>query len=247
MKGKIKTVIIDDEPLSVDNNIILINEHCPELKVIGNADGVAKGIEMVNSTKPDLLLLDIEMGDGTGFDLLSKITNKDIHVIFATAYSKHAINAFRFSAIDYLLKPYAVEELRRAVDKVVKRIEQKEQVQELENAIQDLEEVQTMVVPSLSGHELLHLNEIVGLKADGNYTEIILVEGKPIVASKTLKVFEEQVPKSSFCRVHRSYLINRRFVKAYNNRKGCITTTVNIDFPVSLRRLKGVKSWLAEV
>ena len=220
-----KAIIIDDEPkgrLALKQKLA---DYCPDVNVIAEADNGPEGIFLIEFHKPAIIFLDIEMPRMNGFEMLSEIEEKNFHIIFTTAYDQYAIKAIRFAAFDYLLKPVDIEELQAAVKKVktVGSLAEKatasntaRQVELLkQNMEQPKRQLHKLAVPALDGLFFYDINEIVQLEANSNYTNIYFKNKSKIIASKTLKEFEEILPEDIFFRAHHSHIINLHFIKRY--------------------------------
>ncbi len=194
---KLNVVIVDDEKMASEGLLLLLTEFCETVNVIGIADGVFEGIKMINEKKPDLVFLDVEMPQGTGFDLLDALSF-DVSVIFTTAHAKYAIKAIKTNPIDYLLKPIDVDELITAVNKVTV-----EQVQS------PPKEVRTKItLKTVENIYVVNIKDIIRCESDGNYTRFFLTTGDVILVSKILKEYETKLEEHHFFRVHQSHLIN---------------------------------------
>jgi two-component system LytT family response regulator len=220
-----KAFIIDDELQSCNFLHKTLLEYFPEIMVAGEASNVEKGLRGIKEHKPDIVFLDIQMKGETGFDLLNKLDKIDFSLIFTTAYDQYAIKAFRFNAIDYLLKPIITNELIEAVNKVKQRtVTQtalKEQVDQLYKDIKNPDKIHDKIaVPTGEGFIVIPINEIVYCHASSNYTEFYLTDKKCIVSSYTLKQYDVILTLQSFFRAHRSYLINMAHVKMYRKGEG---------------------------
>jgi two-component system LytT family response regulator len=215
-----KAVIIDDEK---DGRIALQNflkKYCKQVSVIGEADGVKSGIEQINKCKPDIVFLDIQMQDGTGFDLLELITEINFKIVFVTAYDEYAVRAFKYSAMDYLLKPIHPDLLVAAVKKLDKDLGVLELHKKIEVLISNKKSVEKLALPSFDGIRLVRINDIVRCVSDNNYTTIYLQNGDKIIVTKTLKEYQEILTHFKFYRVHKSHLINLNFVEKYIQGEG---------------------------
>lgn len=208
----IKTIIIEDEQKSLDMLAGIIQKHCPELSVIGLARNVKEGVELIETLQPELVFLDISMPDGSGFDLLEKVSGHKFEIIFATASDQHAIKAIKYSACDYLLKPIDVEELIIAVQKVLKRKNAVPNMENLQFLIQHLkrsdESFQKITLPTGNAYEIISIKDIIRCEADGSYTTFYLSDKRKLLISAGLKHYEELLPESDFIRVHHHHLIN---------------------------------------
>lgn len=220
----IKALIIDDELHSRNLLHKMLEEYFPEINISAHASTVEEGLDGIRKYKPSIVFLDIQMKGETGFDLLNKLAKVDFALIFTTAFDQYAIKAFRFNAIDYLLKPIIPQELIEAVNKVkgnqmTTSISSDEQVKQLYTDIKSRRKIHDkIVIPTNEGFIILNVNEIIYCHANSNYTEFYLSEGKRILSSYTLKQYDEILTEQSFFRAHRSYLINLSHVKMY--RKG---------------------------
>jgi len=219
---KYKCVIVDDEIQAINALKHELAENCPEMKVIATANSVKTAVEVLNKEQPDVVFLDIRLTDGLGFDVLEQIDNHNMKVIFTTAYSQHAIKAFRFNAIDYLLKPIDSMELVRAIQKLLKieNTELKQRIYALLNNQKVTEKDKKIAIATAEGIHLFPLKDIVKLNAERNYTKVYFNNGKTLLSAKTLKDFEELLDAYRFMRVHQSYIVNLMHVKSYISKDG---------------------------
>lgn len=208
----ISAVIIEDEKKSSELLEKLIADNISEIKIIGRADSVKSGIELLEHHKPELVFLDIALPDGSGFDILEKVFNGNQEIIFTTASDKYAIKAIKYSAIDYLLKPIDLEELKEAVKKVIQKRSVQPNLENLQLLLQNLksrdEKYQRITLPTGNAYEIINVADIIRCEADGNYTRFYLAGGKKILVSNSMKHYEELLPPDLFIRVHHSHLIN---------------------------------------
>jgi two-component system LytT family response regulator len=215
----IRAVIIDDEKLARDVIFNYLTEYCPDVEVVAQASSVKSALSAIQKTTPDLVFLDIEMPDGTGFDLLNKFEKIDFKIIFVTAYSEYAIKAFRFSAIDYLLKPVKIDELIDAVARVRSAGTpgiSAEIISSLLNNLRSSSPKQsTLIIPNIRGFEVLRVSDIIMCQADGYCTNFHLSGNRKVVSSKNLKHFDGLLEDQNFLRVHHSYLVNLDHVTGY--------------------------------
>jgi two-component system, LytTR family, response regulator len=216
-------VIIDDEPKSVFTLKMFLEEHCPNVAIIGTAGNARDGRELINTVHPQLVFLDIEMPLGSGFDMLSAFPVIDFEIIFITAYNQYAINAFRFSAIDYLLKPLRISHLITAVEKAERRINEKTITGNYELLIRNMNEKnmekQKLVFHDRGTQYPVLVGDITYLLADGNYTHTHTVQ-RSFLSAKNLKEFEEMLPPTVFCRIHHSSLVNINFIDSLKKGRG---------------------------
>lgn len=240
--NKIKTLIVDDEPANVKVLISIINDFCPSLTIVGTASNISDAQIQINSLEPELVLLDIEMPNGNGFDLLQKIPAINFSVIFITAFNHYAIKAIKYSAVDYLLKPVNIDELRNAVEKVTHQIHKKQMNLRVENLLYNLhlqpKQIQRITIPTHDGFVFEDTDNIMYLQASSNYTTIFTSKKYKITAARTVKDFEDMLPKNIFCRVHNSYIVNIGFVTKFQRqgRAGNIVMQDGIEIEVSVRK-----------
>jgi len=241
----IRTLIIDDEPLIRENTEALLQVH-PDIIVVGVGGSVAEGAILLKSTRPDLLLLDIQLGDGTGFDLLEGMQYESLSVIFITAFNDQAIRAIRVGALDYLLKPLDEGELGAALDKVraVKApVAPTEQVSLARKHLQDASATDRIALREQhSVHIVLH-KDIIYCEADRSYTHFHLAGGRTLIISGALKDFADVLPEPMFLRTHQSYLVNRNCVVRYD-RAGLLHLKNGVIIPVSVRKRDEVLQYL---
>jgi two-component system LytT family response regulator len=218
-----KSIIVDDEMKSRESLRILIQDFCEDVEVVALCQNVAEGIEAIDQHSPDIVFLDIQMQRETGFDLLTKIKEIKFEVVFTTAYSEYAIKAFKFSAIDYLLKPIDIEDLKKAIQKVEKKLngDISGRLQQLiQNLKQTTPENYKLAIPTAEGLSFVKVNDIVYCEASSNYTEIFMADGRKHLVSRTLKEYEEMLESYDFFRIHHSYLINLNAIKKYVRGEG---------------------------
>jgi len=249
----IRVVIIDDEDHIRNSLVKLLAKHCKDVDVIGTAFSVASGINVINELHPDLVLLDIQMNDGTGFDLLNSFTSIDFKIIFVTAYDQYALQAFRFSAIDYLLKPVNPEQLVDTINRTGQMIREHYNLQ-MNTLRQNLKAItkqdKKIIFKTTDQIHLLDLKNIVSLQSDSCYTTAHTIEGEHIMVAKTLKEYEEILSDCGFYRVHKSHLINLVHIKRFEKQDGgVIVLTNDLRIPVASRKreeMLGLLDKLAE-
>jgi len=234
----ITTIIIEDEEQNKDRLVNLLNKHCPEIDIVGDAIGVKGAYDLIQQKNPDLILLDIQLIDGTGFDLLKLFSEINFQIIFITAFDEYALKAFRFNALDYLLKPVDPDELIVAVNRAINQIIPSLKLQ-LNNAAANFssKEFDKIILKDLNNIFLVDLSEITHCKSDGNYTEFHLLKEKSIIISKPIKEYETYLKGSDFLRIHRSYLINLKHFKRFEKSEGGkVILTDDIEIPVASGR-----------
>ena len=235
----LKAIIVDDEPKARENLQILLQDFVKGVEVVALCHNIAEAVEAVELHAPDVVFLDIQLQRETGFDLLTTLKDINFEVIFTTAYTEFAIKAFKFSAIDYLLKPIDIEELKKAVHKVEKRVSNNmtsRLTQLVQNLKQGSAENYKIALPTLEGLVFVNVKDILYCEASSNYTLIFTAEEKYLV-SKTLKEYEELLSDHNFFRIHNSYLININEIKKYvKGEGGYVVLSNNVSLDVSKRR-----------
>lgn len=220
----IKTVLVDDETDSIKVLQRLLSAYCPEVVVVGNADGVETGLHVIQTAKPDLVILDIEMTHGNAFDLLNQLQPIEFQVIFVTAFDNYAIRAFKYSAVDYLLKPVDIDDLRGAVERATRKVQGRSFIDQMETLLYNVETFQLtqqkMAVPTLTGLVFIPIKDIIRFEAKGSYTSIFLTNTEEIVATRNIKEYEDLLPDAIFCRVHNSHIINLHKIQKYHKGRG---------------------------
>jgi two-component system LytT family response regulator len=215
----ITAVIVEDETKSREVLETLVKTNCPDVQVVATADSVASGVELIRKVNPKLVFLDIEMADGSGFDLLEQLSQAGFDVIFTTASDQHALRAIKYSAIDYLLKPIDGDELKAAVDKIVKKQSGNDNLENLKFLLQNFrmpsEQYTKITLPTGNAYEIVNVKDIIRCEADGSYTSFFLENKKKLLVSASLKHYEDLLPENDFIRVHHHHLININHVVRY--------------------------------
>jgi len=224
----LRTIVIDDEKLSREVICNYLKAYSSDIEVVARASSVSTAFKAINRHHPDFIFLDIEMADGKGFDLLMMFEKIDFKVIFVTAYSEYAVKAFRFSAVDYLLKPVKIDELISAVEKIKSLKDQVPGMGTLSELMKNLNRdsafPSTLVIPHLKGFDVLKISEIIMCMADGYCTNFHVAGNRKYTSSKNLKHFDEMLEEHNIIRVHHSYLVNLNHVLSYT-RQGEIYLT----------------------
>jgi two-component system, LytTR family, response regulator len=224
MQKKYTCVVIDDELNSRQALVKKIQLACPSLDVIAECANGSEGITAILSNKPDIVFLDIEMPDMTGLQMIKSLTNRSFQLIFTTAFNQYALDAIKLSALSYLLKPISIEELVEAVSMAQTNIEKQVNVVQIEalmHMMQHREKSNQLLALSVaSGIEIINVNEISHMVANGNYTFIHTIDKKQILATKTLKDFDDILPKDQFIRIHNGSLIQLKYIKKYIRSEG---------------------------
>jgi two-component system LytT family response regulator len=234
-----QTILIDDEPNTRAALRALLQHYCPDVAIIGEAASAEEGLQLLRTHPPDLLFLDVEMPLGSGFDLLDMLGNASFDIIFTTAHDRYALRAIKCCALDYLLKPVGVAELRAAVAKTQR---QKAPVAAQLHALHDNLRARNgpagkVVLPTTQGFEVVDVARIVRCQADDNYTLFVLEGKEKILVSRTLKEYEELLADFDFLRIHQSHLINAAHVKRYiKGSGGYVQLTDDAIIEVSRRK-----------
>lgn len=246
---KLKTLIIDDEKDARDALQVLLEKFVPGIEVIGQGTGVQDGLKKIKELNPEVVFLDINMEDGTGFDLLESLERFDFSMIFVTAFNQYAIKAFKYAAFDYLLKPVDLQELRKCVNRLhetknhssVDRLSQLKQAKNNEN-------ITKLTLPNLGGFDVVEISDIIRCEGQKNYTTFHMKDGNKIMVSNTLKEYELLLADHNFLRVYQSHLINLKYIQKYiKGRGGIVVMQDDSNIPVSrekkddlLKRIKGI-------
>ncbi len=220
----LKVLIIDDELNAREVIASTLLANCKNVTLVGTADSVKSGKVAIELNKPDIVLLDVNMHDGTGFDLLSQLEEINFKVIFITAFQEYAMQAFKFSALDYILKPLDSDELVAAINKAEETIENKNISLHM-NALQSnmnnaSKETKKLILKSSDHIHAVNVKDIVRCESEGNYTRFILSDGRKLLATKILKEFDEMLEPYNFFRVHQSHLINIDYFETYKKADG---------------------------
>ena len=223
--------------------------YCPNIEIIGEADGVVTGSKLLNKIKPDVVFLDIQLQDGTGFDILEILGSISFQVIFTTASDEFAIKAFKFSAVDYLLKPVDPDELIVAVQKVSKvNNSTQENYDLLLNTVKEQSAPKRMALHTLEKIHVTDIADIVRCESNGNYTTFYFKDGQKLLVTKTLKEYDQMLSEYKFARVHQSHLINAQQIKEFVKVDGgYIVMRDGSKIPVSLRKKSVVMKLLEEL
>lgn len=241
-------LIVDDEAPARAALKDTLSACAVEHELAGEASSAKKAVTMLNELRPDILLLDIRLGDGTGFDVLERAVWKDAAVIFTTAYDQYAIRAFECAAIHYLLKPVQLDELREALVRATNGL-RTDPVQ-LETAVGNMArpDHQRIVVPCAEGMHVLEPANVLRCEADGNYTRIHLTGGQRLMTARTLKDFEEMLKPFGFERIHPAHLVNLMHVRMYMNRDGgALLLSDGLVVPIAQRRRQQILDALARL
>ena len=221
---KISAVIIDDELNNCLNLQSIIQRYCDDIDVVSLAHSAVEGIDVISKFKPKLVFLDIKMPGGSGFDMLERIQNTDFEVIFVTAYDQYAIKAIRLSAIDYLLKPINILDLKSAVSRAVDKISKSPETNKsLENYLENINKSsieKKIALPTAERIVFSKVSGIIRMEGENNYTHIFFENGEKLLVSRTIKEYEELLSENGFIRTHQSHLVNKNYVHSYEKHDG---------------------------
>ncbi len=248
----ITAVIIDDEQNNIDNLAILLRQYCPQLEISGQALNAANGEKLILQLAPDIVFLDIQMTGKSGFDMLQSLRSHNFELIFVTAFEQYGIQAVKFSAIDYLLKPIDTEELKNAVQKAIYRSSEKKQNKKLENLLEVLQNEQQkdthrIALTSAKETRFIKTKEIIRCESSNNYTTFYISGGERIMTSKPIFEYEEILHGYGFIRCHQTHLVNKRFIKSLVKRDGgYLLLEDGTEIPVSRMKRELVRKELGE-
>lgn len=234
----IRTLIIDDEENNRQRLQSLIFENFPTIQVVGEADGVKTGLKAINEHQPELILLDIRMMDGDAFDLLQKIKSIFFKIIFITAHEEYALKAFKFSALDYLLKPVTIEDLRTAFQRAENQLlaELKLQISTLNNNLQSTKN-KTLALRTSDKIFFIETKDIIRCKSDRNYTFFYVNKQRKFIVSQPLKEYEAILQEHGFFRIHKSHMINLSYIESFDKADGgSIILKDKTELPVARRK-----------
>jgi two-component system LytT family response regulator len=245
----ISCFIVEDDPqaFAYASSIIETYQH---IKIVGTSNTIKEAAMLIKELKPNFIILDVFLIDGNAFEFLPLFDNIDFKIIFTTSYAKFAIDAFKFSALDYLLKPYEKKDLILAIDKVVSDLEKanyQQQLSTLMHNISNKEQSKKLILKTTDAIHVVDIKDILYAKSDNNYTSFLLVDGKSILVSKPLKSFDEKLKEHRFFRVHQSFLINLNYITSFNKRSDEVVLNGNHDIPVAQSRKKNLLNYIDEL
>ncbi len=223
---KIRSIIVDDELIARNVLENYLKKYCPVIELVGQAEHIREAVPMIQSLKPDLVFLDVEMPFGNAFDILEACSNESFETIFITAYSEYSMKALNRSAAYYILKPIDISELVAAVNRVQETLLKKEELSRNRILLQNLKlkpDQQQVVLPTMQGFDVIKTADISKLQAKGNFTEVYLADGSHKLICKFLKHFDDLL-EEPFVRVHRSFIVNLQFIKSYSKSSGGYVT-----------------------
>ena len=249
----ITAVLVEDDENLRKGMKSMLERYAPDIAIIGEGDSVSTGIAVIDQLKPQVVFLDIQLTDGTGFDILEQLAQKygksSFHIVFITAHEQYAIKAFRFSALDFLLKPVDPEELRKVIVKIKNVLEKNENYAHidllLENIRRKVDNFKRIALSTSDGIHLFEVSDIIRCESEDNYTKFFIKNHKPVLISKTLKEYEELLGEHGFERIHQSHLIKLAFLKSYIRKDGgYVVMADNSNLPISQRKKERLQELL---
>lgn len=231
-----KTAIIENEVKAQRLLSKIVKEYCPELELVGIANSVSTGRQLILEENPDLIFLDIQLDDGDGFDLLDVLTTHDLKVIFTTAYNDYAIKAFKYEAVDYLLKPISPKDVMKAVEKVTKIRDSQLSYKQLKSLLEHTQN-NKLSISTQEGVSIIPKSDIVRIEGDGAYATIYLLNGEKEMVSRSIGNLEKEISSDDFLRIHTSHLINKNHLRKYIREDGGYALmSTGAQVPVSRRK-----------
>ncbi|HOZ74673.1 MAG TPA: LytTR family DNA-binding domain-containing protein [Flavobacterium sp.] len=241
----ITAVLIDDDENLRDGMKGLLALYAPEIKIIGEAEDVQTGTAIIEKLRPQVVFLDILLHDGTGFDILEQLAKRNgkttSHIVFITAHEEYAIKAFRFSALDFLLKPVDPDELEKVIAKIKEVLEKNESYAHIdlliENIRKKVDNYKRIALSTADGIHVFEVSDIIRCEGEDNYTTFYIKNNKPVIISRTLKEYEDLLGEYGFERIHQSHLINLAYLKSYIKKDGgYVVMADNANLPISQRK-----------
>jgi len=247
-----KAILIDDEISNLENLRALLQKHCPQVNILATAQNVNDAVDAIEKHWPDLVFLDIQMGEHTGFDVLKLLPKRNFEVIFVTAYDHYGIQAVKFAALDYLLKPVDIDELITAVNKAAQKLASQIHTSQLDFLLQQLikpeTNVSTIALPMQNEIRYIPLSDIIRCEADNSYTHFYMANSEKLLVSKSLKEYADLLRPNGFLRTHQSHLVNPKYVKSWLKEDGGILLlTTGQKIPVSKANKETVKQALQRI
>jgi two-component system LytT family response regulator len=236
----ITAILVDDEPNNLENLSTLLKTYCPQVAILGMAQTADEAQKLYARQEPDVLFLDIEMPEKTGFQLLEALQPMQAEVIFVTAFGHYALKAIKYSALDYILKPISIEELQEAVKKAERKLAAKQPESRLQNLLENLSgrnRIPKIALPLTERVEFVPEDQILRCQSDNNYTHVYLLGGRRLLISKTLREFQDLLSEARFLRVHQSHLVNIDAIRSLVRRDGgYLELSDGTQVPVSQNR-----------
>ncbi|NSL85305.1 LytR/AlgR family response regulator transcription factor [Chitinophaga solisilvae] len=237
----LRTIIIEDEENSLQVICSLLAEFAPDFELCGTADSVDKSVQLIETIQPQVVFTDVQIADGTGFDVLRKLSSRNFELVCLTAHNSYAVEAVRFSAIDYLLKPIGIPEFEAAVTHIRERINAKRKHEHIDLLLHNLAQFNTqdkkISIATVNGYEFVDIKDIIWCGAESSYTIFHLANNTQIISSRNLGYYESLLCSNNFCRIHHTSIINMRFIKSYiKGKSGYVVMSNGSRLEVSQRR-----------
>jgi two-component system LytT family response regulator len=247
-----KAVIIDDEKAMLETNCRLLEEHFPDIELVGTAGSVAEGIDLILEKNPQLVLLDIELTDGTSFEILEQLEPYSFKVVFISAYDSYALKAIKFSALDYILKPVNIPEFRKSISNAIQEINSNDgsmmQTKVLLDSYRKEYQNKKLVLKTSESLHIVEISDIMFCQSDNSYTTFYFADDEKIMVSKSIKEYDELLSSYGFFRPHQSYLVNLNHVKKVDKSDGGFIVMKNKEeIPVSVRQKKHLLKVLSQL
>ncbi len=240
-------LIVDDEQKARETIKEIIKLYCPQVTLVNEADSVKSAIALINKQKPDAIILDIRLNDGNGFDILNHINSENIAVIFVTAFNEYAIKAFRFAALDYLLKPIDADEFTLSIERAYKKTNTQNFSDKIDSFLQNMKtgELKKITLKTNENIHIVNISDIIYCEADKNYTTFYQTGGNKILVSKPIGEYEELLSDAGFMRIHQSFLVNLANIASYEKGEGGFVITLDKQrVPVSTRKKEQLMQFL---
>ncbi len=245
----IKALLIDDEPAAINTLTLMLQHYAPEITIIKSTNNPHEGLELIKTYQPGLLFLDVQMPLMTGFELLKQLPEINCNIIFTTAFDKYAIEAIRFSAVDYLMKPIDGDELQAAIKRYIEKTAAPHNKPLYNNFLHNIHAAAKadfkLALPTSQGTFFFNTKDIIRLEGESNYTKFFFSNGKTLLTSKTMKEYEEILEGHGFIRIHKSHMVNKAHVVSSSS-DGLLTLSDNAKVEVSRRRKEEVTTRLKE-
>lgn len=232
-------IIVDDDAGCIDTLESILKTYCPKLNIVGKAQDISTAVQLINSASPELVFLDVEIGNEMGFDLFNYFSDPEFKVVFTTAHEKYALKAIKSSCYDFLLKPVAIQEVVNVVAKLEKeaKMASGKHVNVLMDNLKSKDNVlQKIAIPSNEGYAFINVNDIISLEADGKYTKIVTQSGLKSLSTKNIGEFEELLNSDLFFRTHKSWIVNLNHVKKFNKSESMVLLSNETSAEVSSRK-----------
>jgi len=247
-----RVILVDDEISNLENLRTLLEKHCPQVNILATTQSVTEAVNAIEKQLPDLIFLDIQMGKQTGFDVLKSLPQRNFEVIFVTAYDQYGIQAVKFAALDYLLKPVDIDELKTAISKAEQKLAAQMPTAQLDFLLQQIKSPQPTInkiaLPMQSEIRYIALADIIRCEADNTYTFFFLANNEKLLVSKSLKEYADLLKPNGFLRTHQSHLVNPDFVKSWLKEDGgVLLLTSGTKIPISKPNKEIVRQALQQI